>query len=76
MLWLIRRPEGQTDYDETAGFVICTRDNGTEDDVRLMAARKAGDEGADVWLNRDLSQCFEITHCTMPGVVLQDYRAG
>ena len=42
--------------------------------ARMIAASKAGDEGARVWINVGLSTCEPIGDRGPNGVILGDYR--
>lgn len=79
-LYLIERPQGVDDdvisWDEYCGHVIAA-DNQVE--VRILASKEAGDEGAEVWTNSGKSKCRRIaTDCIYkkPQIVLSDFNAG
>ena len=52
------------------GFVIRAE---SEEHARAMAAQGAGDEGAEVWLDDDLSYCHRLAHQGQACVVLRDF---
>lgn len=73
-LWLIKPAKHLRPYYDVAnGFVVRAY---TEDEARQLAANDCGDEGVDVWLNYDVTQCTELTTEGEIGVILRDFNAG
>lgn len=63
-------------YDIASDFVVVA---GTEQEARKLAAREAGDEKPDAWLNRQFSTCEMIGEAfgeTKIGVVCRSFHAG
>lgn len=74
-LYRIRRPDGDVNYDEYAGFVIAAPDGDT---ARRIAADNAADEGAGAWLDvRIIARNIGVAADDIPeGVILRDFSAG
>lgn len=61
-------------YDAYMGFVIVAN---YPYEVRDMAARNHGDEGADIWYAIDVEECGTYAgDRTEPFILLSDYNAG
>lgn len=63
-------------YDVALGFVISAPD---EVEAREWAAKNAGDEEADAWLEPRYSTCIIIArdvNSKTAGVILRDFNAG
>ena len=74
-LYLIKREETETSYDEALGFVVAAE---SYSEARWLAGLEAGDEGPDSWSDEDEATCLLIAKSThLPaGVVLRDFNAG
>ena len=72
-LWVLKRIESRPVYDCSDGFVIRAVDAA---EARLMASKKAGDEGPDAWLSSDRSSCDELLQSGQAEVILIDFHAG
>lgn len=73
-LFLLRRHVDEAGiYDCSDGFVIRAT-NKTR--ARLLASRKAGEEGGDVWLTDKGSSCELLEANGHEGTVLQDFKGG
>lgn len=73
-LWLLCRHEDEPTWDVADGFVVRAE---TEEQARAIAAKRAGDEGSQVWLRYSAgSTCEELTADGEPGIILRDYNAG
>ena len=71
-LYLLTNTE-ETGWDENAGFVI--REESAVA-ARKIAAQKAGDEGAELWLDVKKSSCKTLKQEGTEGMILQDFNAG
>lgn len=60
-------------WDVAVGFVVCAR---TELEARVLAAQKAGDEGASYWLEAAQTDCMRLEPDGPPRIVLRDFRNG
>jgi len=70
--YILKRLE-DVGYDEAAGFVVLAF---TSKAARRFAARGAGDEDKQVWLEPLRTSCVEL-HTNGPvGVVLRNFKAG
>ena len=45
-------------------------------EARKMAAIMAGDEGKDVWLDPNLTECHELLNEGKVGLIIRDYLKG
>ena len=75
-LWLLtpideNYPAWDPWYDKCFGFVIRAE---TEPDARNFASARHGDEGGEAWLDREQSDCRELTTIGASGIVLMDSR--
>jgi len=82
-LWILR-PDKEVLKDEEGpwspwygrmfGFVIRAK---TEEDARVLADKKAGDENSDgkhPWLNSSMSSCIILTNKGEEGIVIYNYK--
>jgi len=59
-------------YDKAFGFVVRATD---EQQARLLAAGRAGDEEPDAWLDDTQSTCEELFPDGPAGVIIRDFAA-
>ena len=79
ILWLLRpKNEGETSglwfrwYDKTFGFVVRAE---TEEQARILASHKCGDEGKEAWLKEEHSNCIELSEEGESEVIIEDHHA-
>jgi len=60
-------------WDCANGFVVRAS---TEDEARLLASTKAGDEGDDAWLNPKFTSCEPLNNDGETEIVLRDFLVG
>ena len=77
-LWLLTATEkaaklGKQSWDSYDSFVVRAD---TEETARILASHKAADEGADTWLNPELSSCNELLANGKTEIVLGSFNAG
>ena len=77
-LWLLKATDkaeelGKQSWDSYDSFVIREE---TEQNARLRASTEAADEGADTWLNPELSTCKELIGKGKPEIVIGSFNAG
>lgn len=67
-----KRQEWQPWYDKAFAFVVRA---GDEKAARVLASKKAGDEGAAAWLNVEASTCVELDKEGLAEVIIRDYAS-
>lgn len=73
-LWLLERRDTEiVGWDEARGVVVAAE---TEDEARLLASQKRGDEGAGAWTDMTRTTCEELIPGSASRVVLVDFGAG
>jgi len=74
-LWLLKwKTEPKTPWDKVMAFAIIAE---TTQQAREIAATPYihADEGPDVWLNPELTDCIEVD-MSKPGVIVRDVLEG
>lgn len=71
-LYLLERIES-SEYDQAMGFVVRAP---TVSVARKLASERAGDEGAEVWLDRSKTSCNILSNKGSECVILRDFKAG
>lgn len=72
-LWYLEVKSEDVGYDEVDAFVIRAE---TEEQARLIAYGRAGDEGGETWRNPEYSTCEELTADGAQGIILRSFNAG
>ncbi len=72
-LWILSRLDTVPQYDVTNAVVVRAH---SEARARELAARVAGDEGAQVWIHEDESSCGELTADGVEAIIIRDFAAG
>ena len=72
-LWILRPvKEWQPWYDSTFGVVVRA---GNAKKARKLATSAAGDEGKEVWLDKEKTTCKEIKEDGKEEVIIVDYHS-
>ena len=57
-------------YNSNYGHVIRAK---SEEQARIMAASNCGDEGRDVWMDRELTKCTVLSHDGDTKFIMTEY---
>lgn len=62
-----------TSYDVALGFVVRAKN---EDQARIFASERRGDEGSEAWLDPTRTSCEVLTDGGTRGVIMRGFNAG